>query len=142
MHSDDTNCFVLFMIVSETIDLFLDWDFFNEINKSSQHVDERHWNLGFAIWGTTLYVFTFVSLCCDLCNDEDKENPCSPWLSLLSTLTEDFPPIILAIVVAGHTTRLISWVQIANAFYGSFEPLTLAATFSIEKKKEKRARKH
>lgn len=138
MRSDDTNCFLLFMIVSETIDLFLDWDFFYEINKSSENVDERHWILGFAIWGTILYIFTFVSLCCDLCNDEDKENPCSPWLSLLSTVTEDFPQIILAIAVAGHTTRLISWVQIAKAVYGIFEPYVRATKLIAERENNKK----
>lgn len=138
MRSDDTNCYVLLMIVSETIDLFLDWDFFYEINKSSENVDERHWVLGFAIWGTILYVFTFVSLCCDLCNDVDKENPCSPSLSLLSTVTEDFPQIILAIAVAGHTTHLISWVQIAKAVYGFIEPFIRATKLSTEREKSKK----
>lgn len=138
MRSDDTNCYVLLMIVSETIDLFLDWDFLYEINKSSENVDERHWVLGFAIWGTILYVFTFVSLCCDLCNDEDEENPCSPSLSLLSTVTEDFPQIILAIVVARHTAHLISLVQIAKAAYGFIEPLIRAVKISAEREKSKK----
>lgn len=138
MRSDDKNCFVLFMIVSETIDFFLDWDFVYEINKSSQNVDERLWILGFAIWGTILYFSTFVSLCYDLCNDEDKENECSPCLSLLSTVTEDFPQIILAIAVAGHTTHLISWVQIAKAVYGFIEPLIRAANLSTERENSKK----
>lgn len=77
------------MIVSETINLILDWDFVYEINKSSEDKDEssKQMILGFAIWGTFIYFLTFISLCCDLCNDEDEENPCSPWLSLLSTVT-------------------------------------------------------
>lgn len=138
MRSKDTDFCVFLMIVSETIDLFLDWDFFYEINKTSQNLDETQWIKVFAIWGTILYAFTLVSLCYDLCNDEDTENPCSPWLSLLSTVTEDFPQIILAIAVAGHTTHLISWVQIAKAVYGIFEPYIRAIKLIDESENNKK----
>lgn len=140
MRNGDTNCFVFLMIVSETIDLFLDWDFLYEINKSSENVNEsaRQWILGFAIWGTFLYLLTFFSLCCDLCSDEDEENPCSPSLSLLSAVTEDFPQIILAIFVASHSTHLISWVQIAKATYGFVEPLIRADRLYREREKSKK----
>lgn len=140
MRNEDTNCWIFFMIVSETIDLILDWDFVYEINKSSENVDEISKQLirWFAIWGTILYFLTVVSLCCDLCNDEDKENPCSPSLSLLSTVTEDFPQIILAIVVARHTTHLISLVQIAKAVYGLIEPFIRAVKISAERENSKK----
>lgn len=136
MRSKDKNFCVFLMIVSETIDLVLDWDFIYEIYKISPEVDERHWIFLFAIWGTILYLLTLAILCVDLC--DDNENPCYPWLSLLSTVTEDLPQIIFAIAVACHTKRLISWVQIAKAVYGTFEPLMRAANLFTKREKSKK----
>lgn len=124
MQREDKTCTVFLVFLSETIDLFLDLDFISEIDKSSQNVDEstKQWILAVSRWGIFLYIMTLFSLCFACCNDDDEENPCATFLSCLSTMTEDFPQIVLAIVVAWRTTHLISWVQIAKAIYGVTEP--------------------
>lgn len=124
MPREGKTCVVFLVFLSETIDLFLDWDFIYEIDKSSQHVDEstKQWIQVVWIWEVILYLFTLASLCLDCCIDDDEENPLTTFLSCLSTMTEDFPQIVLAIVVACRTTHLISWVQIAKAVYGVIEP--------------------
>lgn len=124
MPREDKTCTVFLVFLSETIDLFLDLDFISEIDESSQNVDEstKQWILGVSRWGIFLYIMTLFSLCFTCCNDDDEENPCATFLSCLSTMTEDFPQIVLAIVVAWRTTHLISWVQIAKAIYGVTEP--------------------
>lgn len=124
MPREGKTCVVFLVFLSETIDLFLDWDFIYEIDKSSQHVDEstKQWIQVVWKWEVILYLFTLASLCLDCCIDDDEENPLTTFLSCLSTMTEDFPQIVLAIIVACRTTHLISWVQIAKAVYGVIEP--------------------
>lgn len=125
MRREDKTCAVFFVFLSETIDLFLDLDFIYEIDKSSQNVDEntKQWIFGVSRWGIFLYIMTLFNLCFVCCNDDDEENPCSTFLSCLSTMTEDLPQIVLAISVARNAKKLISWVQIAKAVYGVIEPL-------------------
>lgn len=125
MRREDKTCAVFLVLLSETIDLFLDLDFISEINKSSQYVNEstKLWILGVSIWGIFLYIMILINLCFACCNDDDEENPCATFLSCLSTMTEDLPQIVLAISVARKAKKLISWVQIAKAVYGVIEPL-------------------
>ena len=125
MYSDKKNCCLIFIIISESLDLILDWDFYYELT----HVSYSDINkiakdgiLFFAVWGTIQYFITVVSLCFDCCGDEDEENPCTSYLSLLSTCTEDSRQIALAIFVAGSTSHLISKVQIVKAVHGVIEP--------------------
>lgn len=55
---------------------------------------------------------------------QDEENSTSAvTLSLMSTLLEDLPQIILALIVAFNTDKLISPVQIVKACYGIAEPI-------------------
>lgn len=140
MRSEKETCFLLFMMVSETVDLILDWDFAYEIAQSSDPnvQSTKNWILGFAIWGTFLYLTTIVFLCCDLFDSDDEEHPCMASLSLLSTVTEDMPQIVLAITVARHTTHLISLVQILKAVYGIIEPLVRAIKLSCDRKHSKK----
>lgn len=144
MRSEKETCFLLFMMVSETVDLMLDWDFAYEIAQSTDPnvQSTNHWILGFAIWETVLYILTIVFLCCDLCNGDDEEHPCSASLSLLSTVTEDMPQIVLAIIVASHTTHLISVVQILKAVYGIIEPLVRTIKLSCDRKHSKKTFKN
>lgn len=124
MSREDKEFGVFLVFLSQTIDLYLDLKFISEIDQSSQYVDEstKQWILGVSRWGIFLYIMTLLRLCSACCNDDDEENPCATFLSCLSTMTEDFPQIVLAMSVARHTTQLISWVQIAKAVYGVFEP--------------------
>ncbi|XP_061195717.1 uncharacterized protein LOC133203938 [Saccostrea echinata] len=137
--ASDMKCgsFALSMF-SEIIDLFLDWDFFYEVNKSSVVENNVKSAIqGFAILGTVLFVFTFISQSCDACSDDEEENPCTPTLSLVSTALEDFPQIILAIIVAMHTSELISWIQISKALYGIIEP-AIRITVILEERENSR----
>ena len=119
MNSDKKNCLFLIMI-SESIDVILDWDFYYEISHDSHSdIDNivKDFILVFAVWGTILYFITVISLCVYCCGDEDEENSCTTYISLLSTCTEDLPQKALAIIVAGSTSHLISKVQIAKKLY-------------------------
>lgn len=84
----------------------------------------------FAFWGTFLYFLTL----CFVCGNNDDEN--ARTLSLLSTITEDFPQIILAIVLATH---LISFVQIAKAVFGILDPLIRGVNLFNDRKKSKKS---
>ena len=136
MNSDKKNCCLILIMISESIDLILDWDFYYEISHGS-HSDINNILkdviLVVAVWGTILYLITVISLCIDCCGDEDEENSCTTYLSLLSTCTEDLPQIVLAIIVAGSTTHLISKVQIAKAVYGIIEPLIRSISICRER---------
>lgn len=120
----------LHVFISKTIDLLLDWYFIHEINNCPKHVDEstKQYIIILAIWGTSLALCRFV------CGNNDDENACK--LSLLSTITKDFPQIILAIVSATH---LISFVQIAKAVYGIIEPFKRAVNLFNDREKSKKS---
>lgn len=128
--SNDKNIF--FVVFFKTVDLLLDWYFIHEINNCPKHVDEstKQHIIIFAIWGTALYFLTL----CIVCGNNDDENACT--LSLLSTITEDFPQIILAIVLATH---LISFVQFVKAVFGIFDPFIRAVNLFNDRKKSKKS---
>lgn len=117
MPNDRNSRYFWFIIVSETINLILDWDFIYEINQNNDpNVDQstKHHIFGFAMWGTMLYVFTIVALLRDSCTTS---------LSLLSTVSEDLPQTCLALYLASRMNHLISCVQIRKAIYGFIEPI-------------------
>jgi hypothetical protein len=110
----------------EIADLFLDWDFYAEIRKTGLVAEEtEHYILGFAILGTLLFLGTVLNKCVTVCDDrfEEEDDTCGTVLSLLSTVFEDLPQIILALIVASTTTGLLSPIQIVKAVYGIIEPL-------------------
>lgn len=112
----------------EVGDLILDWDFYVE-GKTDLIGDKVRFSiLGFAIFGTILFLCTVITKSYGISNsdddDQDEENStCAVTLSLMSTLLEDLPQIILALIVAFGTEKLISPVQIVKACYGIAEPI-------------------
>lgn len=117
----------LFKIAPELIDLVLDWDFFYEVSKSVEVIFEvQCFILAFAVVGSVLFILTVANIiklfCCKKYGNEKEENANSVRLSLLSTVIEDFPQIVLAIIVALTTKELVSPVQIAKAVYAIVEP--------------------
>lgn len=125
-------CRVFLFIVTlllEIADLILDWDFYVEVSKTDLIGDKiRYSILGFAIFGTILFLCTiitkFIGICDSDDDDQDEEDgACAVTLSLMSTLLEDLPQIILALIVAFRTKDLISPVQIVKAGYGIGEPI-------------------
>lgn len=119
-------CMFLFTIVLEVADLILDWDFYVEIKNTDLIAQEIvYCILGFAFLGSLLFLCTVITKIAIIChNDYDEENDtCTAVLSLLSTVFEDFPQIILALFVAFNTKDLLSPVQIAKAVYGIIEPI-------------------
>lgn len=113
-------------LVSETMDLILNWTFTYQINHNiDPHLEQsnKHHILGFTIWETMLYVLTIISLFCDSHNDFDAEHSCMASFSLMSTVTEDLPQTFLAINVARRLTHLISCIDILKAMNGVIEPI-------------------
>lgn len=121
-------CLFILTLILEVADLILDWDFYIEISGTDKiENDIKHSILGFAIFGTILFMCTFIYKFYGICNSNDYERieengKCASVLSLMSTLFEDFPQIILALYVAFNTEDLLSPVQIAKACYGIIEP--------------------
>lgn len=114
----------LLTIISETVDLFMDWTFYAKLQQESlTGVSDNtiNWIYGFAVWKTVIYICTLICLFVDCCSDEEHENSYTSVLSLLSTVSEDLPQISLAIYVAWSTSHVISWVQIVKALYGVIE---------------------
>lgn len=62
--------------------------------------------------------------------------------SLLSTVTEDLPQIVLAINVAHHMTHLISVIQILKAMYGVIEPIVRITKISNDMDEKNMTNKH
>ena len=144
MHSDKKNCCLFLIIISESLDLILDQDFYYEITYGSHSDINKIAKVGilfFAVWGTILYFITVISLCVDYCCNEEEENPCTSYFLLLSTCTEDSPQIALAIIVAGSTSHLISKVQIAKAVYGVIEPLIRSISICKERGDNRKMRR-
>lgn len=139
MRTADDNSWIFFMIISETVDMIMDWTFYAKLQQGSPTgVSEItiNWIYGFAVWGTIIYICTILSLFVDCCSDEEHENSCTSALSFLSTVSEDLPQTFCAIIVAWRTSHVISWVQIVKALYGIIEPLIRARNIftEIEKK--------
>lgn len=130
---------ILIMIFSETVDLIMDWTFYAKLQQESlTGVSENtiNWIYGIAVWATVIYICTLLSLVVDCFSDEEHENCCTSALSLLSTVSEDLPQTVCAIMVSWSTSHLISRVQIVKALYGIIEPCLRARNIStkIEKR--------
>lgn len=98
----------IFKLALEVADLILDWDFYVEGKTDLIGDKVRLSILGFAIFGTILFLCTVFTKCYGICNsdddDQDEENgTCAVTLSVISTLLEDLPQIILALIVAFST---------------------------------------
>lgn len=80
MHTvKEAHFFFWFKIISESMDLILDWGFIHKMNHiTDPHVEQssNHHILGFAMWGTMLYVLTIISLLRNSRNGVDDEHPC------------------------------------------------------------------
>lgn len=120
MRNGNDNCFTIIMIVVETINFCLDWKFSNTVMNTSEPLSEniKQCCWWFSSWGILVYLLTLLSLCYDFIRDEDNESPCSPTLSLASTITKDIPQAIVAFVVACHTTNLSFGVQFLKSLHG------------------------
>lgn len=125
MRNGNDNCFAMFMVVAEVINLSLDWKFSNEVMNTSEPLNDniKQFSWWLSSWGNLVCLLTLLSLCCDLRRDDDNENLCSLVLSLLSTLIKDIPQTVFVIVVACLTTHLLSWVQILKSLHGIIVPL-------------------
>lgn len=126
----EAHFFFWFKIISESMDLILDWGFIHKMNHiTDPHVEQssNHHILGFAMWGTMLYVLTIISLLRNSRNGVDDEHPC---FFLLSTVTEDLPQTLFAINVAFSMKHLISGIQILKAIYGFIEPIIRISKYS------------
>lgn len=125
-------------LVLEVADLILDWDFYAEVSKTDLIGDRiRYSILGFAIFGSILFLITIITKFIWICNidddDQDDDNgACALTLSLMSTLLEDLPQIILALIVAFSTKELISPVQIVKACYGIGEPIIQLMVYACQ----------
>lgn len=106
-------CFAIIMFVVETIKCCLDWKLTNNVMNTSEPLNEiiKQCCWWLSLWGTLVYLLTLLSLCCDLKRDEDNENPCSPVLSLVSSITKDIPQVVFAVVVAIFTRKVSFGVQ-------------------------------
>lgn len=135
--------FILTLLL-EIADLILDWDFYVEVSKTDLIGDKvRYSILGFAIFGSILFLFTiitkFIGICDSDDDDQDEENgTCAVTLSLMSTLLEDLPQIILALIVAFNTKELISPVQIVKAVYGIGEPIIQLILYACQYRRMKK----
>lgn len=107
MRNGIDNCFALFMVVAEVINLFLDWKFSNEVMNTSEPLNDniKQFSWWLSSWGILVCFLTLLNLYCDLINDDDNENPCSPALLLLSTFIKDIPQTVFVIIVACLTTH-------------------------------------
>ena len=135
MRTADDNSWIFFMIISETVDMIMDWTFYAKLQQGSPTgVSEItiNWIYGFAVWGTIIYICTILSLFVDCCRDEEHENSCTSALSFLSTVSEDLPQTVCAIIVAWSTSHVISWVQIVKALYEIIEPWIRAGNILTE----------
>lgn len=139
MRTADNDCWILFTIISETIDLIMDWTFYAKLQQEKPtDVSENTIKCiyGIAVWATVIYICTLVCLFVDCCSDDERENSYTSALSFLSSLSEDYPQIGLAFVVALNTSHIISWVQIGKALYGIIEPCIRARNILTEIKKK------
>lgn len=117
---------ISFLFALEAADLYLDWDFYVEVNSTEQEIQHKtqlkHAILVFAIFGSITFVLGLVSLYCDG-TDNYEHLIYSTVMSLISTWLEDVPQIVLAVIIALWSSELISKVQIVKAGYAIFEAL-------------------
>lgn len=135
--------FILTLLL-EIADLILDWDFYVEVSQTDLVGDKvRYSILGFAIFGSILFLCTiitkFIGICDSDDDDQEEENgTCAVTLSFMSTLLEDLPQIILALIVAFNTKDLISPVQIVKACYGIAEPIIQLILYACQYRRMKK----
>lgn len=127
----------LFTLALELIDLVLDWEFYYEISKTDEvNYEVQTSILAFAVVGSFLFLLIVANkinlFCCNEYGDDEEEDACSIGLSLLSTIIEDIPQIVLAIIVALTTKELVSPVQIAKAAYAILEPFIQIVMNAVE----------
>ena len=136
MRTEYNDCLIIAMMLSETFDCCMDWRFYFKLyqeNPSGVPETTIQSIYIFAVWGTFLYICTFLSFLFDLCSNKNRENICTTILSCLSSTTEDFPQIIFAIVVATKTSQIITPVQHFKALYGIIEPFIRSRNIYIER---------
>ncbi|XP_061193493.1 uncharacterized protein LOC133201718 [Saccostrea echinata] len=130
----------------EVVDLGLDWDFYIEV----QHTDQQSiiravklkWAiLGFAIFGTVMFFSTLIAFCIKIYKKRKQKNLSKSYqdvkkavsiMSLICTWFEDFPQIVLAVIVAVKSTELISIIQLVKAWYALAEATLQATIIFIE----------
>lgn len=127
----------LFTLALELIDLVLDWEFYYEISKTNEvNYKVQTSILAFAVVGSVLFILIVVNkislFCCNEYGNDEEENAFSVGLSILSTVVEDLPQIVLAIIVAWTTKELVSPVQIAKAVYAIVEPFIQIVLNAVE----------
>ena len=120
-------CFwISFLFALEAADLYLDWDFYVEVNSTEQEIQHKtelkHAILVFAIFGSITFVLGLISLYYDG-TDNYEHLIYSTAMSLISTWLEDVPQIVIAVIIAVWSSELISKVQIVKAGYAIFEAL-------------------
>ena len=117
---------VSFLFTMEAIDLGLDWDFYAEINSTEQNIHHktelRNAILAFAVFGTITFILGLASLYFDW-TENYEHLTYSTVMSVISTWVEDFPQIIIAVIIAVWSSELISKVQYAKAGYAICEAL-------------------
>lgn len=140
MRNGNDNCFVIIIIVVETINFCFDWKFSNTVMNPSEPLNDniKQCCWWFSSWGILVYLL-LVSLFCDLIRDDDNENPCSPALLLVSTITKDIPQAVVAIVVACLTTNLSFGVQFLKSLLGIIVPFirVIKILYDFEQRKKK-----
>ena len=109
---------ITLLLLIELVDLGLDWDFYIEVNSTEQEIQHktelRNLILAFAVVGSITFIFGLISLRYDATKNY-KHLTFSTALSMISTWLEDVPQIVLAVIVAVSSSKLISKVQIAKA---------------------------
>lgn len=140
MRNGNDNCFVIIIIVVETINFCFDWKFSNTVMNPSEPLNDniKQCCWWFSSWGILVYLLTFVSLFCDLIRDDDNENLCSPALLLVSTITKDIPQAVVAIVVACLTTNLSFGIQFLKSLLGIIVPFirVIKILYDFEQRKK------
>ena len=125
-----TLCWVSFILTMEVIDLTLDWEFYTEINSTEQNIHHktelRKAILAFAIFGTITFLPGLFGHYFDW-GDNNKHLTYSTVMSVICTWIEDFPQIIIAVIIAVWSSELISNVQYAKAGYAICEALVQIA---------------
>lgn len=119
--------FITGLFLMELVDLVLDWYFFAQINKTEQEPIRsenalQYSILSFSIVGTFTFILQLLALYVDGKKDYSQMTY-STAMSVISTLFEDLPQIMLAAWVAAVSSEVISNIQYAKAIYAIVEAL-------------------
>jgi len=102
---------ITILFAMEVADLGLDWDFYAEIDSTKQEIQHktelRDAIHAFAVVGSFTIFLGLLSLRYDAKKDY-KHLTFSTALSMISTWLEDFPQIVLAVIIAVSLSELIS----------------------------------